>query len=49
MKIPSGAGTTQDEKLDIENEKEPDINKKKNRKVYFCVDYSRYFLRISTG
>ena len=32
-----------DEKLDIENEKEPDVNKKKNRNVYFCVAYSRYF------
>ena len=27
----------QDEKLDIENEKEPDVNKKKNKNVYFCV------------
>ena len=33
----------QDEKLEIENEKEPDVNKKKNRNVYFCVAYSRYF------
>ena len=33
----------QDEKLDIENEKEPDVNKKKNRHVYFCIAYSRYF------
>ena len=33
----------QDEKLDIENEKEPDANKKKNRNVYFCVAYSRFF------
>ena len=33
----------QDEKLDIENEKEPDVNKKKNRNFYFCVAYSRYF------
>ena len=34
---------TQDEKLEIENEKEPDVNKKKNRNVYFCVAYSRFF------
>ena len=27
----------QDEKLDIEIEIEPDINKKENRNVYFCV------------
>ena len=33
----------QDEKLEIENEKEPDVKKKKNRNVYFCVAYSRYF------
>ena len=33
----------QDEKLEIENEKERDINKKKNRNVYFCVAYSCYF------
>ena len=33
----------QDEKLDIENEKEPDVNKKKNRNVYFCVAYLPYF------
>ena len=32
----------QDEKLEIENEKEPDVNKKKNRNVYFCVAYSRF-------
>ena len=25
----------QDEKIDVENEKEPDVNKKKNRNVYF--------------
>ena len=25
------------------NEKEPDVNKKKSRNVYFCVAYSRYF------
>ena len=31
----------QDEKVDID--KEPDVNKKKNRDVYFCVAYSRYF------
>ena len=31
----------QDEKVDIE--KEPDVNKKKNINVYFCVAYSRYF------
>ena len=31
----------QDEKVDIEK-KEPDINKKKNINVYFCVAYSRY-------
>ena len=29
--------------MDIENEKEPDVNKKKNKDVYFCVAYSRYF------
>ena len=33
----------QDEKIDNEYEKEPDVNKKKNRNVYFCVAYSRYF------
>ena len=33
----------QDKKLEIENEKEPDVNKKKNRNVYFCVAYSRFF------
>ena len=33
----------QDEKLDIENEKEPDVNKRKNRNVYFRVSYSRFF------
>ena len=32
-----------DEKFDTENEKEPDVNKKKNRNVYLCVAYSRYF------
>ena len=37
----------QDETVDME--KEPDVNKKKNRNVYFCVAYSRYFLRLSTG
>ena len=31
----------QDEKMDIE--KEPEFSKKKNRNVYFCVAYSRYF------
>ena len=31
----------QDEKVDIE--KDPDVNKKKNRNFYFCVAYSRYF------
>ena len=31
----------QDEKVDTE--KEPDVNNKKNRNVYFCVAYSRYF------
>ena len=30
-----------DEKVD--NEKERDVSKKKNRNVYFCVAYSRYF------
>ena len=30
------------EKLDIENRKEADFNKKKNRNVYFCVAYSQY-------
>ena len=33
----------QDEKFETENEKEPDVNKKKNRNVYFCVSYSRFF------
>ena len=33
----------QDENLDIENEKEPDINKKENINFYFCVAYSRCF------
>ena len=33
----------QDEKLETENEKEPDVNKKKNRNVYYCVAYSRFF------
>ena len=33
----------QDEKTENENEKEPDVNKKKNRNVYFCVAYSQYF------
>ena len=33
----------QDEKTENENEKESDVNKKKNRNVYFCVTYSRYF------
>ena len=33
----------QDEKLEIENEKEPGVKKKKNKNVYFCVAYSRYF------
>ena len=32
-----------DEKIDIENEKEPDVNKNKKRYVYFCVGYSGYF------
>ena len=31
----------QDEKVDMEKEK--DVSKKKNRNVYFCVAYSRYF------
>ena len=31
----------QDENVDME--KEPDVNKKENRNVYFCVGYSRYF------
>ena len=31
----------QDEK--VYNEKERDISRKKNRNVYFCVTYSRYF------
>ena len=30
-----------DENLEIENEKEPNINKKKNRNVYFFVAYSQ--------
>ena len=34
---------TQDEKLEIESKKEPDVNKNKNRNVYFCVAYSRVF------
>ena len=38
----------QDGKTNIDMEKEPEINKKKNRNVYFCVAYSRYFLRICT-
>ena len=33
----------QDEKLDIENKKEPDVNIKKSRNVSFCVAYSLYF------
>ena len=33
----------QDENLEIENENEPDINKKKNRNVFFFVVNSRYF------
>ena len=33
----------QDEKLEIENEKEPDVNGKRNINVYFCVAYSRFF------
>ena len=33
----------QDDKLDIENEKEPDVNKKKKKNFYFCVANSRYF------
>ena len=36
----------QDENLEIENEKEPDVNKNINRNFYFCVAYSRY---ISTS
>ena len=31
----------QDEKVDME--KKQDVSKKKNRNVYFCVAYSRYF------
>ena len=31
----------QNEKVYIE--KEPDVNKKKNRNVYFCVSYPHYF------
>ena len=27
----------------MDNEKEQDVSKKKNRNVYFCVAYSRYF------
>ena len=37
----------QDEKEEIENE--GDVSEKKNRNVYFCVEYSRYFLHQSTG
>ena len=33
----------QDEKLDIENEKESDVNRNKNTNVYFCVASSHYF------
>ena len=33
----------QDGKTDIEKEKEPEVKKKKNINVYFCVAYSRYF------
>ena len=33
----------QDDKIDIDNEKEPDVNKKKIRNVYCFVAYSRYF------
>ena len=33
----------QDEMLEIENEIERDVNKKKNRNVYFCVAYTRVF------
>ena len=39
----------QDENLETENEKEPDVNKKKNRNVYFCVAYSRFSKLLSTG
>ena len=39
----------QDEKLEIDNEKEPDVNKKKNINVYFCVAYSRFSQPLSTG
>ena len=35
---------SQDEKVDIE--KEQDISVKKNRNVYFCVAYSRYFYLV---
>ena len=31
------------ENMDIENEKEPDVNRNKNRNVYLCIAYSRYF------
>ena len=33
----------QDEREDIDIEKEPDVSKNKNRNVYFCVAYSCYF------
>ena len=29
--------------MDIENEKEPEFNKMKNRNVYFFIAHSRYF------
>ena len=39
----------QDEKLDIENEKEPDVNKKDNRMSTFVLPNHVIFLHISTG
>ena len=32
--------------MNIENEKEPEVNKNKNRNIYFCVAYSCYFSKF---
>ena len=29
--------------MDLDKEKYPGFNKKKNRNVYFCVAYARYY------
>ena len=39
----------QDVKLEIENEKEPDANKKKNRNVYFLLPTHVFSQPLSTG